>query len=247
MPALGWGPEGHALVARIAEAQLTPAAHAKVIAILGPNVSMASMASWADTIRRVRQETGPWHYIDIPNGKWHIDKARDCPKGACLVQKVEDFEVMLRDPNTPPEQRREALMFVIHLVGDMHQPLHDSNNNDKGGNDVHVTYDGRNTNLHSLWDSGLLGKMGKEDDLFPAYLQESERNAKKWGKGSVESWSEQSHKVSVKVAYGLLPKADTDAPVTITPAYEAQADPVIREQIEKGGARLARVLNEVLK
>jgi hypothetical protein len=102
-------------------------------------------------------------------------------------------------------------------------------------------------NLHSLWDSGLLGHMGKEDELFPGYSAESARHAKKWAKGSVEDWSEQAHKAAVKVTYGKLPKTDKGAPVTITAEYEAKADPVIQEQIEKAGARLARVLDEALR
>jgi hypothetical protein len=245
--AFGWGGEGHSLIARIAEAQLTPAVHAKVVEILGANVSMASVASWADEIRRQRAESGTWHYIDIPIDKPHLDMARDCPKGDCVIRKIADFEMVLRDPNTPAVQRREALMFLIHFVGDMHQPLHDSDNKDKGGNDVHVVYQGRPTNLHSLWDSGLLGSMGKEGDLFPTYLKEAERHAKKWSKGSVEAWSDQSHKEAVKITYGDLPKAAPGAPITITDEYVAKADPVVREQIEKAGDRLARVLNEVLR
>jgi hypothetical protein len=247
IPALGWGPEGHSLIARIAEAQLTPAVHAKVLEILGPNVTMASVASWPDEIRRSRPETGQWHYIDIPIDQRRLDKARDCPKGDCVIQKIEDFELVLHDPNTAPVQRREALMFLIHFVGDMHQPLHDSDNKDKGGNDVRVVYKGRNMNLHSLWDSGLLGNMGKEDELLPLYERESEQHAKKWAKGSVEDWAEQSHKAAVKVTYGNLPTVDKGAPVTITAEYEAKADPLIRVQIEKAGARLARVLNEALR
>jgi hypothetical protein len=247
IPLFGWGTEGHDLIARIAEAQLTPAVRAKVNEILGPNVSMGSVASWADEVRRSRAETGSWHYIDIPIDKPHLDMTRDCAKGDCVIKKIEDFEVILHDPNTPTVQRREALMFLIHFVGDMHQPLHDSDNKDKGGNDVHVVYKGRNMNLHSLWDSGLLGNMGKEDELFPLYEQDSARHARKWAKGSVEDWSEQSHKEAVKVTYGKLPKTEKGTPVTITAVYESKADPVIRIQIEKAGARLARVLNDALK
>ena len=173
--------------------------------------------------------------------------ARDCPKGDCVIKKIEDFEVVLHDPNSPPVQRREALMFLIHFVGDMHQPLHDSDNGDKGGNDVRVVYKGQPMNLHSLWDGGLLGNMGKEDELFPIYSADSAKHAKKWAKGSVESWSDQSHAEAVKITYGLLPKTDKGTPATITPEYEAKADPLIREQLEKAGARLARVLNDALK
>src|ERR1700719_2925000 len=159
LPIYAWGPEGHDLIARIAETQLTPEVHSKVAAILGPGVSMVSVASWADETRRSRPETAPWHYIDIPIGQRHRDMARDCPKGDCVIQKIEDFEAILRDPNAPAPQRREALMFVIHFVGDMHQPLHSSDNKDKGGNDVRVMFNDRNMNLHSLWDSGILGRI----------------------------------------------------------------------------------------
>ena len=164
-PALAWGPEGHSLVARIAEAQLTPAAKAKVAEILGANVSMASIASWADQVRRQRAETGPWHYVDIPIDKPHLDMARDCAKGACVVAQIEAEETALRDPATPAVERRESLMFLIHFIGDMHQPLHSSDNKDKGGNDVHVIFFDRPGNLHGTWDGGLLGRMGKEEDL----------------------------------------------------------------------------------
>jgi S1/P1 Nuclease len=248
LPIYAWGPEGHDLVARIAEAQLTPEVHAKVVAILGPGVSMASVASWADSIRRDRPETGVWHYVDIPIDKPHRDMARDCPKGNCVVQKIEDFEAVLRDPNAPATQRREALMFVIHFIGDMHQPLHSSDDKDKGGNDKHVVFDGRNMNLHSLWDGGLLGPIGKEDDLFPTWSAEAARHARKWSKGSVEDWAEQSHKAAVKIVYGNLPKTtDKTKPYVIDAAYVAKADPLIKDQIEKAGDRLARALNQNVK
>ncbi len=150
--ALAWGPEGHNLVARIAEAQLTPVARAKVQEILGPNVSMTSIASWADQVRRQRAESSPWHYVDIPIDKPHLDMARDCAKGACVVAQIEADEAALRDPATPTLQRRESLMFLIHFIGDMHQPLHSADNKDKGGNDVHVIFFDRPANLHSTWD-----------------------------------------------------------------------------------------------
>jgi hypothetical protein len=247
-PVYAWGPEGHDLIARIAEAQLTAEVHARVAAILGPGVSMASVSSWPDSIRRGRPETAPWHYIDIPIDQHHRDMARDCAKGDCVIQKIEDFEAVLRDPNAPAPARREALMFVIHFVGDMHQPLHSSDDKDKGGNDKRVVYNGRTMNLHSLWDSGMLGSIGKEDDLFPIWSAESAKHAKSWSKGSVEDWAEQSHKAAVKQVYGRLPKnADKTKPYEINAEYVKKADPLIERQIEKAGARLARALNENVK
>ncbi len=246
-PAYGWGPEGHDLVARIAEAQLTPAVRAEVDAILGPGVTMASVSSWPDNIRRQRPETAAWHYIDIPIDRAHRDMARDCPKDNCVIPKIEEFEAVLRDPAASPTARREALMFVIHFVGDLHQPLHSSDHKDKGGNDVRVEFNGRATNLHSLWDSGLLGRMGAENELFPVWLADAEKHAGKWSKGSVEDWVEQSHRAAVKMVYGRLPAGvSPGAPAPIGPAYRKKADALIREQIEKAGDRLARALNENL-
>jgi hypothetical protein len=106
---------------------------------------------------------------------------------------------------------------------------------------------GRQTNLHSVWDSALLSRMAPADQLFPALSEESMRRRKKWSKGTVERWAEQSHRASQKVVYGELPKVAPGTPIELDAAYEKTADPLIREQIEKAGARLARVLNETLR
>jgi len=244
-PLFGWGGEGHRLVARIADAQLTPAAKAQVAAILGPANTLMSIASWADDVRRDRKETGPWHYIDIQITVKHLDMARDCPKGDCVITKIADFRKALADPSTPPEARREALMFLVHFIGDMHQPLHCSDNKDKGGNDVKVVFFGQPSNLHSVWDTLLIGRMKPEQELFVELSAESQKHAKKWAKGTVEDWAEQSHKESQKVVYGRLPKSAA-TPVPLDSTYERSADPLIKTQIAKAGARLARVLNEAL-
>ena len=248
LPAFGWGPEGHSLVARLAAAHLTPAAAERVAEILGPGASIQSIASWPDEIRRERAATGPWHYIDIPIDKAHLDMARDCPNGDCVIARIEDFKKVVADPAATAVQRKEALMFLVHLVGDMHQPLHCSDNKDKGGNDVKVDFFGRPSNLHSVWDSGLLKRMGTEDALFAQFSGDlTEKRAKKWGKGTVEEWAEQAHKAAQKVVYGKLPKAPAGGPVKVDAAYERLADPLIKAQIEKAGARLAMVLNTALR
>jgi hypothetical protein len=247
IPTFAWGPEGHSLVARIAESQLTPAAQAQVVEILGAGRTMRSVASWADEVRPSRRETAPWHFVDIPIEKSRFDPERDCAKGDCVVSAIARFRGVLRDPAASPEQRREALEFVIHFIGDMHQPLHSSDHDDKGGNTVQVLFHDRRTNLHSLWDSGILGTLGPEDDLFTTLSRESARRRKKWAKGTVTQWAEQSHKVSQKFVYRKLPKTVNGAPVTIDAAYEAAAAPVLREQIERAGARLAAVLNADLQ
>jgi nuclease S1 len=246
-PAGAWGPEGHSLVARIAETQLTPAVRARVLEILGPGKTLASVASWADEVRRSRPETAAWHYIDIPIEHARLDMERDCAKGDCIVSTISRLRQVLRDPATASQQRTEALMFLIHFVGDMHQPLHCSDHHDRGGNGVQVQFQGRQTNLHSLWDSGLLGRLPPEDALFPDLSRESARHRKGWSKGTVTDWAEQSHKVGRKVVYGKLPTAGEGAPIAIDAAYEATAGPAIQEQLERAGARLAIVLNTELQ
>ena len=164
-----------------------------------------------------------------------------------LLAKIEDFRKALNDPAITPDQRREDLMFLIHFIGDMHQPLHCADNKDKGGNDVKVEFFGKPTNLHSVWDSGLLDRMGTQERLFGRLLTESTGHAKKWSKGTVEDWAEEAHKAAQKTVYGRLPKAAAGTPVPIGAAYEKKADPLIREQLEKAGARLAAVLNAELR
>jgi hypothetical protein len=220
---------------------------AQVAGILGPGRTIVSIASWADQIRNSRPETGNWHFVDIPIGKTHLDMTRDCAKGDCVVAKIAELRGVVRDPATPPERRREALMFLIHFVGDMHEPLHSSDNDDKGGNTVKVMFHDRQTNLHSLWDSGLLNRMPPEDQLFPELSAAAARNAHKWRKGTVEQWAEQSHKVACKVTYGLLPKNPAGTPIVLGPDYETTADAAIMEQLAKAGVRLAAVLNQTLR
>ncbi len=246
-PALAWGPEGHDLVARIADAQLTAAARARVAEILGPGSTMQSVSSWPDQIRRSRPETGPWHYVDIPINKPGLDMARDCPKDNCVIAAIASMRARLQDNSLPADQRRESLMFLIHFIGDMHQPLHSSDNGDKGGNDVHIVFHSQPGNLHGMWDSGLLGRMGTEDELFARLSAASARRRKKFDKGTVSDWAEQAHKLAQQMVYGRLPPAAPGAAVEIGPDYERRADAVIELQIERAGARLAAVLNQDLR
>jgi hypothetical protein len=208
---------------------------------------LVSISSWADQVRNQRKESGPWHYVDIPINKPHLDMKRDCAEGNCVLVKIPEFERVLADRNAPPEKRKEALMFIVHFVGDMHQPLHCSDNKDKGGNDVKLEFLGRPTNLHSLWDSGILARMGSEDVLFADLNQElSPKRAKSLAKGDVKKWAEQSHRQGQVVVYGKLPAAQAGKATPLNEAYQEQAVPVVREQLERAGARLAKVLNATL-
>jgi len=246
-PAEAWGPEGHSLVARIADSQLTPEVRARVLEILGPDKTMTAVATFADQVRGSRRETATWHFVDIPLDRPRLDMERDCANGDCIVSAIARLRQVLRDPVTSAGQRTEALMFLIHFIGDLHQPLHCSDNHDRGGNDVHVQFHDHPTNLHSLWDSGLLNRLPLEEVLFPDLSRESAKHRKGWSKGTVTEWAEQSHRVGTRFVYGKLPAAAEGAPVIIDAAYEAAAGPIIRDRLERAGARLATVLNTDLK
>jgi len=245
LPAVAWGPEGHDIVARIAWEQLTPAARARVTAILGPGKTITSVASWADEVRRSRPDTAGWHFIDVPITEKHLKMTRDCPKGDCVVTEIARLRAALHNPATPPDQQREDLMFLIHFIGDMHQPLHSSDNGDRGGNSVRVVFHDRQTNLHSIWDGALLNRMPPEDQLLPELERAAACNQKKWRKGTVEQWADQNHKAAQKIVYGGLGPAPQEAPATISASYEQAADTLIKEQLEKAGVRLAAVLNSL--
>ena len=123
---LAWGGDGHQIVCLIAEDRLTPAAKAAVHDLLGKdvNISDAEVASWADKVRRERPATGPWHFVDIPLDAKGFDEKRDGRHGNNVMDKVSDFRAVLKDRKASKQDRAEALKFLVHFVGDLHQPLH---------------------------------------------------------------------------------------------------------------------------
>jgi hypothetical protein len=229
----------------MAEDLLTPAAAARVHATLGPGETIASQASWADEIRKTRKETAPWHFVDIPIGSSGLDMNRDCAHADCVLAKIAEFRQRWRDESVSPADRREALLFLVHFIGDMHQPLHCATDNDRGGNDVTVDFEGRRMNLHHLWDSALLDRMPPEEQLFHSLehaITPAERAA--WSGGSVESWADESFQAARRVVYRDLPKLPPDAVPELGPMYEHSADIIIEQQLEKAAVRLAAILNE---
>lgn len=243
-PSFGWGEEGHRLVVRIAETLMTPVARAQVQAALMPGESLEDLASWADQIRQSRPETYNWHFIDIPLDSAGLDMQRDCPQGDCVIAKITDFRTGWLNPSATPASRREALLFLVHFVGDLHQPLHCENNNDKGGNEVSVSFMGASTNLHALWDSGLLRAMPGEDHLFSTLSQAiTSDQVPSWSNGTVEQWAGESFQTAKATVYGLLPVVEKGQTVKVGEWYEQMAEPVLEQQLEKAGVRLAAILN----
>jgi len=234
-PGLAWGHEGHQIIALIAEHYMTATAKAKATALLD-GTSIEAVASWADDYRHDHAETAPWHYIDCPLAEPRIDMARDCPHGDCVVAKTEQFLGTLRDPATTKAAKAEALKFVVHFVGDLHQPLHDEDNHDKGGNTRYVVFERHPDNLHWVWDTGLLEHISRDPQALAEELERriTTRDVADWEKGSILDWADEGHQLAQAVAYGDL---GNESPAPITAEYERQAGPAIEVQLERAGAR----------
>ncbi|MBI3758710.1 MAG: S1/P1 nuclease [Deltaproteobacteria bacterium] len=242
----GWGPEGHEIVARIAQFYLTDNAKQQVSGILHGSTDLAAIANWADQVRPQRPDTAKWHFIDIPRTADSIDPARDCDSANCVTEQAKRFAAILS--GSASGDKEEALKFLVHFMGDMHQPLHCANDNDRGGNDVHVNFLGDgHTNLHKVWDSGLLGQMDDQDQLTADLITAiTPANKLAWSQGAPDDWALESHDKAVSVAYKNVPKRAGRRLPTLDESYEAAADPVVTEQLQKAGFRLAMVLNQAI-
>lgn len=240
--ALRWGKSGHRIIARVAASQLTPLTRQRVHELLGDE-TLASIAPWGDEIRAERPNTANWHYIDIPVTDSLYRPERYCPDG-CIITALKTQLALLANQSTPRSQRAEALKWVVHLVGDLHQPLHVGERGDRGGNDVKITWEGRPSNLHRLWDSQLLEADGLDEN---AWVTRFEREIAQRGDlvqvrmGTPESWAMESHAISRDVVYPFLPPS-----LDVTKRYFEEVHTVMEDQIFRASVRLASLLNGVL-
>ncbi len=245
-PARAWGVEGHRIVALIAERHLTAAAAAAVNRLLATDgaTSMADVTSWADEWRETHRETGPWHFVDIPLEATEYDPARDCPHNACVVAQIRRFARDLADTSRPDAEREQALKFLIHFVGDVHQPLHSADHHDRGGNDVRVIHEGRPTNLHHVWDVELVraaagvagGEAAMVDQLDAAPAEDPSA-------ADPVAWANEAHVLAANVVYPNLPD---DRGEDLSGDYTVAVTPVVNEQLRRAGLRLAATLNAAL-
>jgi len=207
---------------------------------------MADIATWADDVREDRPQTKRWHYTDVPLTASSYKPNRDCVKekeGDCSLAELQRVKAVLVDAHGDPQQRREALMFLVHIVGDIHQPLHAAErNHDAGGNLVTIASIGGATRLHQAWDSGIIKESGRDESSLAAAGEQwlgMQSDLKAVGAGTFESWSLESHKLAQQVVY---PQA---ADGRISNTERVKDIGIIEERIARAGFRLATVLNEV--
>lgn len=255
-----WWEKGHRLVGQIALDHLTPVARKNVTFLLGKE-SLSDVAAWADVYRPTVTQTGNWHFTDIPGTIEIYDRDRDCPtqpgvkRGSyndkvrdCITDRIPFFEKIVADPKLDPSERATALKFLVHFVGDVHQPFHASGV-EKGGNGITVlafgqpscgSYTNAKCNLHAIWDGFLIDHRKLSDKQYLKML-EADIKASSVVAGSTDPvvWTQQSKTISDAA---IVPSgADIDE------AYYQKSIPIIDRQMELGGLRLAAALNDAFK
>jgi hypothetical protein len=251
-----WGPKGHAIVADIATDHLTPATKQNIQLLLG-NDTLASIASWADQVRKDHDEAYDWHFVDIPKDAAGFSEQRDCfrpqdkHKNAdidhhnCVVDRIEIFEKVLGDENASRADRLEALKWVVHFVGDLHQPLH-AIDEAKGGNDIKLPVFGSakcgdyDCNLHWAWDTLLLEHTGYSEEDYINRLEKliADKHLEKQAGGIPEEWANESHLEARKLV--------DPVPASVDEQYYQTHIQLVNERLALAGLRLAQVLNTIL-
>ncbi|WP_250462143.1 S1/P1 nuclease [Microbulbifer litoralis] len=239
-----WGADGHRIVGQVAWHYLDADTRREVKQLLDSEgePSLAEASTWADRIRgdESYQWSAPLHYINLPRDWSGYRESRDCPPAGCILKAIERFSGVLADRRRTESERAEALMFLAHFVGDVHQPLHTGLRSDRGGNDIQVTFFGFDTNLHWLWDSklpaGFVGDWHSYAEKAAGDIAPEQR--REWLESTPEDWTEESHQLAHEYAYTGKKALGED--------YYLRSRPVIAERLNRGGVRLAGLLEQLL-
>jgi len=246
--ALAWSAEGHRIVARIAEAGLTPAARAEVDRLLAaePDPTLAGISTWADELRDtdpvVAKRTAKWHYINF-DGRCGFEPPKDCPGNNCVVTQANLMFGVLANRDKDDASRTAALKWVVHLIGDLHQPMHASMRDDKGGNDYQVNLDGEGSNMHRIWDGTIIERraLGAEAYATKLLLQPLPDDPTLASDRPTLEWALESCRL---VESGdLYPAEGTHV---IDEAFLDAQLPLAERRLREAGYRLAMMLNYAL-
>ncbi len=272
-PAHAWGDEGHQIIATVADALLKPDVRRTVHVLLATDEDplsdhdIASEATWADHLRNAdpdgaRRRTRQWHFVDIELRAPSLETA--CfrrpalattvvasmgPAQDCVVDKIDQFAAELAWQATADDERLVALKFLLHFVGDVHQPLHASDDEDRGGNEKRVSAQGyRANNLHHYWDTEFVRALGVDPGEVAANLltHMSQADVNRWAAGTPADWARETFQVGRRDAYGLLPPPNRRGVYRLDERYVATAIADTRQQLAKAGVRLAALLNRTL-
>lgn len=234
-----WGPTGHRTTGKIAEKYLKNSVKRKVEKLL-QGESLAFVSTFADEIKSDSKfdKYKTWHYVNIPFGVRYKDSEKN-PKGDLIVG-INHCIKILKDKNTTDKDKRFFLKMLVHLVGDMHQPLHVGRAEDWGGNKIQVQWHGRGSNLHRVWDEDIINKWDMSYiELAKNTKKLTKEQVRNIQKGSILDWLHETHKITPRV-YDSAKKGDK-----LSYRYSYLFFPIVREQLQKSGIRLAKILNDI--
>lgn len=246
--ALAWGRDGHRIVADLAQRQLRPAALAEARRLLAaePDPSLMAVSNWVDQLRDTDPSLGDrtirWHFIDFPRGDCSFVPARDCPDGQCVVAAINRNFLVLADRRRSDGERAVALKFLVHFVGDAHQPLHAAFRDDHGGNDFQISYRGQGGNLHMLWDVGIIESRGLEAGAYATLLSRQPAlpfDATRRSDRPAVDWALESCRIVAGPDF-------YPASHRLDEAYVERNRVVVELRLRQAGARLADMLNFAL-
>jgi hypothetical protein len=236
--ALAWGPTGHRASASIAENYLNTEAALGIEAILGSQ-SLAEASNWADEMRSNpsdfwQKQAGPWHYVTVPSRKTYEQVG--APAKGDAVTALTRFRKILLDRHASLAERQLALKFSLHIIADLHQPLHVGNGKDRGGTQVKIRHMGRSTNLHALWDSGLIRQQQLSYSEWADWLQRAiaPEQAEAWMNPYPQVWISESAKLRRRVYPGSQ---------NVGYEYSYEHLPALKERLQQAGVRTAAWFN----
>jgi hypothetical protein len=241
--ASAWGMIGHRVVGQIADSYLTSKSRKAIKNILGAE-SLAMSANWPDFIKSDTSFNylGPWHYVNLPadldqQGVFNFLKDEKAPN---VYNKIQEMISVLKNKQSSPEQKKMSLRLLVHMVGDLHQPMHTARKEDLGGNKVNVTWFGSRSNLHRIWDESLVDY---QQLSYTEYATEINHPTK----AQLTSWRNTSLAENVFESYKIVDKiyANTHADDKLGYRYNFDFIDTVNEQLLKGGVRLANILNEI--
>ena len=237
-PLFGWGPTGHRVVALVAEDHLSRAALIDVKMLLGGE-TLAEASTWADDVRERRtwRQSGPWHYVNIPDGKTYKQSRKN--RRGDILRAIERFERDLADRRSTPVKRANALRFLIHFVADLHQPLHVGRYEDRGGNRIEVTWFGQPTNLHRVWDSQIISRRRIS---FRRWADSLDRPTRK----QVAAWRDSGPLDWAAESQALRPQVYRIGDGELSKRYDRENLPTVRKRLLQAGVRLAAFLERIL-
>ena len=240
--AKAWGPKAHQVVGYVAEHFLQP--DVKTILRQEFNIKhLAQVAVWADDVRKSRRQK-LWHYSNVKEGKWLYLQERDCPQGNCVVERIKFYHQTLKNRDLPKKKRREAIKYLVHFIGDIHQPLHLGNQSDRGGNRINILFRGEHTNLHALWDSGIIASRAWRVKKYSRFLalRIKDEDASEWSDSTRVDWANESRRFALEHAYNVK----KGRRVKLTKDYLGRANEIIDLRLSQAGVRLANILNQTL-